>query len=109
MKAIKFISFILFITLSVHLHAQKLTQIEKTVINLIDENHNKAIDLLEKVVNINSGSLNVVGVKKVGDIFADEFKTIGFTPTWYEMPEAMGRAGHLFCELNTGVVKGKKI
>lgn len=52
MKAIKFISFILFITLSVHLHAQKLTQIEKKVINLIDENNNQAIDLLEKVVNI---------------------------------------------------------
>lgn len=109
MKPIKFISFILLITLSVHLQAQKLTKIEKKVINLIDKNNKQSIDLLEKVVNINSGSLNIVGVKKVGDIFADEFKAIGFTPTWFEMPEAMGRAGHLFCELNTGNVKGKKI
>jgi glutamate carboxypeptidase len=109
MKAIKFISFILLITISAHLQAQKLTQIEKKVIKLIDENNNQAIDLLEKVVNINSGSLNVLGVKKVGDIFADEFKAIGFKTTWFEMPETMGRAGHLFCELNTGIVKGKKI
>ncbi|MCK5342267.1 MAG: M20/M25/M40 family metallo-hydrolase, partial [Candidatus Heimdallarchaeota archaeon] len=32
-----------------------------------------------------------------------------FTPTWKTMPDEVGRAGHLFCELNTGKVKGKKI
>jgi glutamate carboxypeptidase len=25
------------------------------------------------------------------------------------MPEELNRAGHLFCELNTGKVKGKKL
>jgi glutamate carboxypeptidase len=109
MKNLKLIVLLLVSALSTDIHSQKLTQIEKKVVNLVDGNNNKAIELLEKVVNINSGSLNVVGVKKVGAIFADEFKAIGFTPTWVEMPEAMGRAGHLFCELNTGNVKGKKI
>jgi len=97
------------IIISVNLHAQKLTPIEKKVINLIEESNNEAINLLEKVVNINSGSLNIAGVKKVGGIFADEFKAIGFAPTWFEMPDTMDRAGHLFCELNSGSVQGKKI
>jgi glutamate carboxypeptidase len=109
MKNLKFIALFLMIIISVNLHAQKLTPIEKKVINLIEESNNEAINLLEKVVNINSGSLNIAGVKKVGGIFADEFKAIGFAPTWFEMPDTMDRAGHLFCELNSGPVKGKKI
>ncbi|MGO4818747.1 M20/M25/M40 family metallo-hydrolase [Flavobacterium sp. W22_SRS_FP1] len=109
MKNLKFISLFLMIIISVNLHAQKLTPIEKKVINLIEESNNEAINLLEKVVNINSGSLNIAGVKKVGGIFADEFKAIGFAPTWFEMPDTMDRAGHLFCELNSGSVQGKKI
>lgn len=109
MKNLKVLYLILTISFSAHLQAQKLTPIEKKVINLIEESNNEAINLLEKVVNINSGSLNIAGVKKVGGIFADEFKAIGFAPTWFEMPETMDRAGHLFCELNSGTVNGKKI
>lgn len=109
MKNLKVLYLILTISFSAHLQAQKLTPIEKKVINLIEESNNEAINLLEKVVNINSGSVNIAGVKKVGGIFADEFKAIGFAPTWFEMPETMDRAGHLFCELNSGTVNGKKI
>lgn len=109
MKTIKFISFLLILILSLHIQAQKLSRIEKKVLNQIDQNNDDALILLEKVVNINSGSLNLKGVKKVGDVFATEFESIGFKPTWFDMPKDVARAGHLFCELNTGKVKGKKL
>lgn len=109
MKYLKVLSLLLLILLALPLQAQKLSATEKKILKQVEKNNQQAIDLLERVVNINSGSLNVAGVKKVGAIFADEFKAIGFTPTWYDMPEVMGRAGHLFCELKTGTVTGKKL
>jgi glutamate carboxypeptidase len=109
MKNVKLIVLGVLITLSGSMHAQSLTKIEKKVNSIIDKNNDYALKLLEKVVNINSGSLNKKGVKKVGDVFAAEFESIGFTPSWIDMPEELNRAGHLFCELNTGKVKGKKL
>ncbi len=109
MKAIKFISFLLIITLSLHIQAQKLSRVEKRILNQIDQNYDENLFLLEKVVNINSGSLNLRGVRQVGDVFAGEFEAIGFKATWIDMPKDVARAGHLFCELNTGKVKGKKL
>lgn len=109
MKTSKIIFFLLIVALSVHVQAQKLTQNEKKVIDIIDKNNDYAIDLLEKIVNINSGTLNLKGVKKVGDVLATEFESIGFKASWIPMPEEVNRAGHLFCELNTGNVKGKKL
>jgi len=100
---------VIFISITCSVNAQKLSKLEQKVLDKIDQNSNEAILLLEKVVNINSGSLNKVGVKKVGDIFASEFEKIGFTPNWIDMPEEVKRAGHLFCEINTGKVNGKKL
>ncbi|MFB0911121.1 MAG: M20/M25/M40 family metallo-hydrolase, partial [Flavobacterium sp.] len=109
MKNVKRIVCGVLMTVSASMYAQSLTKIEKKVNSIIDKNNDYAINLLEKVVNINSGSLNKKGVKKVGDVFAAEFESIGFTPRWIDMPEELNRAGHLFCELNTGKVKGKKL
>ncbi|MDG2193621.1 MAG: M20/M25/M40 family metallo-hydrolase [Polaribacter sp.] len=100
---------VVLLTFLVNIQAQQLSSLEKKVLLQIDQNNAASIVLLEKVVNINSGSLNVKGVKKVGDIFASEFESIGFETTWVDMPQRMGRAGHLFCELNTGTVEGKKL
>jgi glutamate carboxypeptidase len=100
---------VVLLALSVNVQAQQLSRLEKKVLRQIDQNNAYSLVLLEKVVNINSGSLNVKGVKKVGDIFASEFESIGFETTWIDMPKSMGRAGHLFCELNTGTVEGKKL
>lgn len=109
MKYFKNLGLLLVILFILPLQAQKLSRLEKKILTHIDNNNNQAIDLLEKIVNINSGSLNIKGVKKVGAIFSDAFKAIGFTPSWKEMPLEMNRAGHLFCEINTGKVKGKKL
>ncbi len=89
-------------------HAQtKLSKTEKKIVRSVLKNKDEAIQFLEKVVNINSGSLNIEGVRKVGTIFDEEFKSIDFDTQWIDMPSEMNRAGHLFAE--TKGSKGKKI
>jgi glutamate carboxypeptidase len=66
-----------------------------------------AIDLLENLVNINSGSLNKQGVKDVGVILGKELDELGFETRWIEQPEEMKRGGHLF-GMHSGDL-GKKI
>lgn len=88
-------------------NAQKLSKNEKKVVKTIEKNNAQAISFLEKVVNINSGTLNLKGVKMVGKEFATAFTQIGFESTWIPMPEEMNRAGHLFAEIKG--TKGKKL
>ena len=73
----------------------QLSKPEKKAIEYINTHINDAIQLLTESVNINSGSLNIEGVKKVGEIYAREFKKLGFTVEWVSMPDSMHRAGHL--------------
>ena len=88
-------------------NAQKLSRNEKKVVKSIEKNNAQAISFLEKVVNINSGTLNLKGVEMVGKEFATAFTDIGFESTWIPMPEEMNRAGHLFAEIKG--TKGKKL
>ena len=50
--------------------------------------------LLERLVNENSGSLNLPGVRAVGEMMRAEFEALGFTVSWVD-GAAWGRAGHL--------------
>ena len=56
----------------------------------------EAIALLEKTVNIGSGTMNHAGVRTVGDVMAGELDALGLETRWIDMPEEMNRAGHLF-------------
>ncbi len=96
--------FLLFMVIA---NAQKLTKSEKKIVKNIEQNNAEAISFLEKVVNINSGTLNLKGIEKVGKEFAIAFEEIGFESTWIPMPEEMNRAGHLFAEIKGS--KGKKL
>lgn len=96
--------FLLFMVIT---NAQKLTKNENKIIKNIEQNNAEAISFLEKVVNINSGTLNLKGIEKVGKEFATAFEEIGFESTWIPMPEEMNRAGHLFAEIKGS--KGKKL
>ena len=91
----------------VQLPAQKLSKAERKLVKTVEANNVEAINFLEYVVNINSGTLNAKGVKEVGMVFKKAFENINFETTWIEMPEEMNRAGHLFAE--TGGSKGKKL
>jgi glutamate carboxypeptidase len=97
----------IFLLFMVMANAQKLTKNEKKIIKNIEHNNAEAISFLEKVVNINSGTLNLKGIEKVAKEFATAFEEIGFESTWIPMPEDMNRAGHLFAEIKGS--KGKKL
>jgi glutamate carboxypeptidase len=97
----------LLFTVSAPIHAQNLNRKERRIIERVSANNEEAINFLEKVVNMNSGSLNLEGVKRVGAIFSEGFEAIGFNTEWESMPEEMNRAGHLIAK-TTGN-KGKKL
>ena len=67
---------------------------ERTMIATVDAEQARTLALLEKVVNQNSGTRNLAGVKAVHEIFAPEFAALGFAVRWVPQ-DAVGRAGHL--------------
>ncbi len=99
MNRIVFTGTLIFLmTIPLHINAQKLSRTERQIIKTVSENNNEAISFLEKVVNMNSGTLNPQGVRLVGDEFAAAFSELGFASRWIDMPAEMNRAGHLFAE-----------
>lgn len=70
---------------------------ERNIAAWIDANNDAAISLLERVVNINSGTHNPAGVQEVGRVFREELEAIGFKTTWVNQDE-VGRGGHLIAE-----------
>jgi glutamate carboxypeptidase len=71
-----------------------VTSQEKAVSAFVDAHDAEGVALLEKVVNINSGTGNHAGVREVGKIFQAEFDALGFKTTWVD-GAAFQRAGHL--------------
>ncbi|MBA4354610.1 MAG: peptidase M20 [Novosphingobium sp.] len=67
---------------------------EAKIIATVDAEQARTLSFLETMVNQNSGSRNMDGVRKVRDIVITEFAALGFTPRWIAM-EQTGRAGHL--------------
>ena len=88
-------------------YANGLTKTEKKIRNYVEKHSDEAINLLEKVVNINSGSLNIGGNRKVGAIFQRALDKLGFRTYWVTYPDSIKRSGHVFAEMRGG--KGKKI
>lgn len=77
------------------LFGQGLSREEQKIVQEIRKNHAANVQLLQDLVNINSGSLNVAGVRAVGDRLAAEYRKIGFTTEWITLPDSLKRAGHL--------------
>jgi glutamate carboxypeptidase len=70
---------------------------ERALTDYIDAHNAAALSLLERVVNINSGSMNLPGVRQVGEVFRKEFDAIGFNTRWVD-GAAFKRAGHLVAD-----------
>jgi glutamate carboxypeptidase len=106
-----FLAFIFFINANAQstasISSKGLTKEEQQVIAWIDAHMPQAIELLKESVNINSGTLNIEGVKKVGALFAKEFERAGFTTEWVAMPDSIKRAGHLVASRKS--LKGKRL
>lgn len=76
-------------------HAQSLSIIEKQILKNIETDYAVTIQLLKESVNINSGTFNIEGVKKVGELYGKELASLGFTVKWIPLPDSLKRAGHL--------------
>ena len=87
--------------------SQDLSKEELQLQKYINTYSDEAIQLLEKIVNINSGTLNIKGNRKVGNIFKKELDKLNFKTYWVTYGKEVERAGHLFAEMRGG--KGKKI
>ena len=87
--------------------SEGLNKAEKKIQKYVEKHTEEAIGLLEKVVNINSGTLNIEGNKTVGKVFQAQLDQLGFNTYWVTYPATIKRSGHLFAEMRGG--KGKKI
>jgi glutamate carboxypeptidase len=74
--------------------AAGLSDTERQLGEAVDARQAEALALLEQAVEINSGSMNFEGVKKVGALFEHELADLGFETRWLD-GEDFGRAGHL--------------
>ncbi|MCD6025873.1 MAG: family peptidase [Solimicrobium sp.] len=92
------IFFLAFCGINQSAHAINLSVTEQEIITAVKEHSSEALDLLEKSVKINSGTMNEAGVRDVGQLFRIQFDQLGFSTDWVEMPPAMHRAGHLVAE-----------
>jgi glutamate carboxypeptidase len=73
----------------------------------VDQENDRTIALLERLVNRNSGTLNLEGVRAVGAMVRAELEPLGFEVRWVDMA-ATGRAGHLVAT-HRGNGRGKRI
>ncbi len=102
----RLICFMLFILLAESASAQ-LSKEEQKIIEYIRAHYGEAEELLIESVNINSGTLNVDGVRKVGAVYRRELDKLGFTTEWVDLPDSLRRAGHLVAS-RTGT-QGKRL
>ncbi len=63
----------------------------------VDAHNSEALALLERIVNINSGTRNVDGVRDVGRVLRAELDGLGFRTEWVD-GAPWQRAGHLVAE-----------
>ncbi|MEO5578031.1 MAG: M20/M25/M40 family metallo-hydrolase [Sphingomicrobium sp.] len=82
-----------------------LTPAETRMVRAVDAEQARHLALLERLVNQNSGTLNLAGVKTVGDMMRAELEPLGFTVEWLDM-SAANRSGHIVAR-KAG--KGKKL
>ena len=99
--------FIPLLLIGYDISAQSLSKPETAVITTVQKQLPETVQFLEKVVNINSGTLNKEGVRQVGKLMADEFDKLGFKTEWVTLPDSLNRAGHLVATRQGK--KGKKL
>jgi glutamate carboxypeptidase len=87
--------------------AAALTGAEAKIAATVDANQARDIALLQRLVDQNSGTRNLTGVKAVGDMMRAELEPLGFAVRWVPMAQT-GRAGHLIAD-HAGNGRGRHI
>jgi glutamate carboxypeptidase len=77
--------------------APGLTKTELKLAQAVERRLPASLALLERVVDVNSGTFNEVGVREVGRHFRLELEDLHFQTTWVD-GSSWGRAGHLVAE-----------
>jgi glutamate carboxypeptidase len=80
---------------------------EQRIVAAAEAETARAIDLLERLVNINSGTMNVAGVEQVGRIMLAELEALEFSARWIPMTHVQ-RSGHVVAE-HKGHGRGKRM
>jgi glutamate carboxypeptidase len=84
-----------------------LSRAEQKIVRAVDAGQPRTVALLERLVNQNSGSLNLPGVETVGRMMRAELEPLGFAVRWVPMTEA-ARAGHIVAT-HRGSGRGKRL
>ncbi len=72
----------------------RLSATETRMATTVDAEYERSVALLERLVNQNSGTMNLPGVARVGTMMAEQLRALGFAVTWKPLPQT-GRAGHI--------------
>jgi glutamate carboxypeptidase len=75
-----------------------MAPVEGAMVQAVDAETPAATALLEKLVNINSGTMNLAGVVAVKDVLVPRIEALGFKVQWVPMESLDGRAGDLVAE-----------
>jgi len=72
----------------------KLSAPETVMAKTVDAEYGRSVALLQRLVEQNSGSMNLAGVEAVGRMMRAELEPLGFTVVWKPMAAAK-RSGHI--------------
>jgi glutamate carboxypeptidase len=78
--------------------SKSLSPAEQKMAAVIDAHLDEDQQLLEQLVDINSGTMHLAGVEAVKDVLAPRFEGLGFTVRWVPMQAETARAGDLVAE-----------
>ncbi|HET7202497.1 MAG TPA: M20/M25/M40 family metallo-hydrolase [Steroidobacteraceae bacterium] len=75
--------------------AAGLAATERRIVAAVDARAEAWVPLLAETVDVMSATENLAGVRAVGDIYAREYRALGFETRWVELPAEVKRGGHL--------------
>ena len=62
----------------------RLSPEERRMAAAVTAEQERTVALLERLVNRNSGSLNLAGVRAIGQMMREELEPLGFTVRWVD-------------------------
>lgn len=89
------------------LPATALDATEARIVDWVDAHNDEALALVEETVNINSGTLNFDGVRRVGDVLSGHFRAAGLDTEWID-GAPFERAGHLVARWRGGAAAPRR-
>src|ERR1700688_395898 len=89
---------ILSTTLAFAQATSSLTPVEQRMADNVDANNPADLELLQQLVDINSGTMHLAGVLSIKDILTPRLEKLGFRVKWVPMDTLTHRAGDLVAD-----------